>query len=165
MKLLFLCAALSIAASAQNYSAWLNEDAAYIITDQERAAFLRLQTDGERNQFIESFWLRRDPTPDTIENEFRDEHYRRIAYANDVFAAAIPGWKTDRGRIYILNNNPTQKEPAPEGIRVFVGPVKPRATKFPDLQARVDSRILLGILPMKVRVDFIPVTNATVPPT
>ena len=80
---------------------WLNEDVAYIITDEERQAFKRLNTDDERENFIEQFWLRRDPTPDTQENEFKEEHYRRIAYANERFASGIPGWKTDRGRIYI----------------------------------------------------------------
>ena len=83
------------------YRKWLNEDVAYIITDEERAAFKRLQTDEEREQFIEQFWLRRDPTPDTLENEYKEEHYRRIAYANERYASGIPGWKTDRGRIYI----------------------------------------------------------------
>jgi GWxTD domain-containing protein len=80
---------------------WLEEDVTYIITDEEKAAFKKLKTDEERYQFIEQFWLRRDPTPDTLENEFRDEHYARIAYANEHFASGIPGWKTDRGRIYI----------------------------------------------------------------
>src|SRR5215510_3223363 len=83
------------------YRKWLNEDVAYIITDEERAAFKRMQTDEEREQFIEQFWLRRDPTPDSVENEFKEEHYRRIAYANEHYASGIPGWKTDRGRIYI----------------------------------------------------------------
>src|SRR3569832_2772464 len=83
------------------YRKWLNEDVFYIITDEERAAFKRLQTDEEREQFIEQFWLRRDPTPDTVENEFKEEHYRRLAYANERFAAGKPGSKTDRGRIYI----------------------------------------------------------------
>src|SRR6185437_10971687 len=59
------------------YRKWLSEDVSYIITDEERAAFKRLQTDEEREQFIEQFWLRRDPTPDTIENEYKEEHYRR----------------------------------------------------------------------------------------
>jgi GWxTD domain-containing protein len=83
------------------YKRWLNEEVGYIITDEERKVFKTLQTDDERQTFIENFWLRRDPTPDTEENEFREEHYRRIAYANDRFASGIPGWKTDRGRIYI----------------------------------------------------------------
>lgn len=90
------------------YRKWLNEDVTYIITDEERSAFKRLQTDEEREQFIESFWLRRDPTPDTVENEFKEEHYRRIAYANEHYASGIPGWKTDRGRIYIVYGPPDE---------------------------------------------------------
>jgi GWxTD domain-containing protein len=97
------------------YRKWLNEDVAYIISDEERAAFKRLQTDEEREQFIEQFWLRRDPTPDSIENEFKEEHYRRIAYANEQFASGIPGWKTDRGRIYITYGPPDEKETHPSG--------------------------------------------------
>ncbi len=90
------------------YKKWLNEDVGYIITDEERKAFKRLSTDDERENFIEAFWLRRDPTPDTEENEFKEEHYRRIAYANDHFASGIPGWKTDRGRIYIVYGPPDE---------------------------------------------------------
>jgi GWxTD domain-containing protein len=97
------------------YRKWLNEDVAYIITDEERAAFKRLQTDEEREQFIEQFWLRRDPTPDTVENEFKEEHYRRIAYANEHYASGIPGWKTDRGRIYITYGPPDEIESHPSG--------------------------------------------------
>jgi GWxTD domain-containing protein len=97
------------------YRKWLNEDVAYIITDEERAAFKRLQTDDEREQFIENFWLRRDPTPDTEENEFKEEHYRRIQYANDNFASGIPGWKTDRGRIYIVFGPPDERDEHPTG--------------------------------------------------
>src|SRR6202051_1517076 len=92
------------------YKKWLNEDVAWIITDEERSAFKRLQTDEEREQFIEQFWLRRDPTPDTIENEFKEEHYRRIAYANERYASGIPGWKSDRGRIYITYGPPDEIE-------------------------------------------------------
>ena len=97
------------------YRKWLSEDVAYIITDEERAAFKRMQTDEEREQFIEQFWLRRDPTPDTVENEFKEEHYRRIAYANDHFASGIPGWKTDRGRIYITFGPPDERDEHPSG--------------------------------------------------
>ncbi len=97
------------------YKKWLQEDVAYIITDEERAAFKRLNTDEEREQFIEQFWLRRDPTPDTVENEFREEHYRRIAYANEHYASGIPGWKTDRGRIYIMYGPPDENESHPSG--------------------------------------------------
>src|SRR5260370_20281810 len=84
------------------YRKWLNEDVTYIITDEERQAWKRLQTDEERQNFIEQFWLRRDPTQDTAENEYKEEHYRRIAYANEHYASGIPGWKADRGRIYIV---------------------------------------------------------------
>jgi GWxTD domain-containing protein len=97
------------------YRRWLDEDVAYIITEEERAAFKRLSTDEERENFIEQFWLRRDPTPDTVENEFKEEHYRRIAYANDRFASGIPGWKTDRGRIYITFGPPDEIESHPSG--------------------------------------------------
>ncbi len=84
------------------YKKWLDEDVRWIISDEEREAFKKFSNDEERDQFIEQFWLRRDPTPDTVENEFKEEHYRRIAYANEHFAAGIPGWKTDRGRIYVM---------------------------------------------------------------
>jgi GWxTD domain-containing protein len=97
------------------YKKWLNEDVLYIITDEEKLAFKRLATDEEREQFIEQFWLRRDPTPDTEENEFKEEHYRRIAYANDHYASGIPGWKTDRGRIYIVYGPPDEIESHPSG--------------------------------------------------
>jgi len=250
------------------YRKWLNEDVAYIITDEERAAFKRLQTDEEREQFIEQFWLRRDPTPDSIENEFKEEHYRRIAYANEHYASGIPGWKTDRGRIYItfgpadeIESHPsggTYERPPEEGggttstfpfeqwryryiedigtdiIIEFVDPTmsgeyrmtmdpsekdallyvpgagltlmeqmgladktnrfnrtdgthlgtpfggetakmnqfnrleqfaklqKPPAVKFKDLEAVINSHISYSILPMKVRVDFFPITDASV---
>ena len=253
---------------ATPYRKWLNEDVAYIITDEERSAFMRLQTDEERESFIETFWLRRDPTPDTIENEFKEEHYRRIAYANEHFASGIPGWKTDRGRIYITYGPPDElddhssggsyERPPEEGggetstfpfqqwryryidgvgtnviiefvdptmsgefhmtmdpsekdallyvpnagltvleqmgisdktqrfnntdgthmaqplgglpesmneftrLEQFVNLQKPPRTKYPDLEAQVDSRITYNTLPMKVRVDFFPITDASV---
>jgi GWxTD domain-containing protein len=90
------------------YKKWLNEDVGYIISDEEKQAWKRLATDDERQQFIEQFWLRRDPTPDTEENEFKEEHYRRIAYTNERYASGIPGWKTDRGRIYIMYGPPDE---------------------------------------------------------
>jgi GWxTD domain-containing protein len=94
---------------------WLNEDVVYIITDEEKQAFKRLKTDEERQQFVESFWQRRDPTPDTEENEYKEEHYRRIAYANDHYASGIPGWKTDRGMIYIKYGPPDEIDSHPSG--------------------------------------------------
>jgi GWxTD domain-containing protein len=97
------------------YKKWLNEDVGYIISDEEKTAFKRLSTDDERQEFIEQFWLRRDPTPDTEENEFKEEHYRRIEYANEHYASGIPGWKTDRGRIYITYGPPDENESHPAG--------------------------------------------------
>ncbi len=97
------------------YKQWLNVDVTYIITDEERQAFKRLANDEEKQQFIEQFWLRRDPTPDTEENEFKEEHYRRIAYANERYASGIPGWKTDRGRIYITFGPADEIESHPSG--------------------------------------------------
>jgi GWxTD domain-containing protein len=88
------------------YKKWLNEDVAYIITDEERKAFIQLDTNEEREQFIETFWQRRNPDPDSVDNPTREEHYRRIAYANEHFAAGAPGWKTDRGRMYIMYGPP-----------------------------------------------------------
>ncbi len=82
---------------SKTYKKWLDEDVVYIITDGERKAFKQLSNDEERDQFIEAFWQRRNPNPDSEDNEFKDEHYRRIEYANDHFAAGIPGWRTDRG--------------------------------------------------------------------
>jgi GWxTD domain-containing protein len=100
---------------SDDYKRWLDNDVAYIISDEERTAFKQLSNDEEREQFIEQFWLRRDPTPDTVENEFKEEHYRRIAYANEHFAAGIPGWKTDRGRMYIMWGPPDQIDSHPSG--------------------------------------------------
>ncbi len=100
---------------SKTYRKWLDEDVRWIITDEERSAFMQLSNDEERDQFIEAFWQRRDPTPDTDENEFKEEHYRRIAYANEHFAAGIPGWKTDRGRIYIVFGPADEIDSHPSG--------------------------------------------------
>jgi GWxTD domain-containing protein len=100
---------------SKTYKKWLNEDVVWIITDEERAAFKQLSNDEERDNFIEAFWQRRDPTPDTEENEYKEEHYRRIAYANEHFAAGIPGWKSDRGRIYIMYGPPDENDSHPSG--------------------------------------------------
>jgi GWxTD domain-containing protein len=97
------------------YKDWLEKDVTYIITDEERKAFKKLQTDEERERFIEEFWRRRDPDPDTDENEFKEEYYERIAYANEHFASGIPGWKTDRGRIWIMYGKPDERETHPMG--------------------------------------------------
>jgi GWxTD domain-containing protein len=97
------------------YKKWLNEDVIYIITPEERSAFVHLQTNEEREQFIEQFWQRRNPDPDSAENTFKEEHYRRIAYTNEHFASGIPGWKSDRGRIYIMWGAPDEIESHPSG--------------------------------------------------
>ena len=100
---------------SKTYKKWMDEDVRWIITDEERAAFKQLSNDEERDQFIEAFWQRRDPTPDTVENEFKEEHYRRIAYANEHFPAGIPGWKTDRGQMYIKFGPADEIESHPSG--------------------------------------------------
>ena len=97
------------------YKKWLDEDVRWIITDEELSAFKKLSNNAERDTFIEGFWQRRDPTPDTAENEYKEEHYRRIAYANEHFAAGIPGWRTDRGRIYIMYGKPDSIDAHPMG--------------------------------------------------
>ncbi len=97
------------------YRKWLEEDVVYIITPEERKAFLQLSTNEEREQFIEQFWQRRNPDPESGDNSFKEEHYRRIAYANEHFASGIPGWKTDRGRIYIIWGPPDEIESHPSG--------------------------------------------------
>ena len=97
------------------YKDWLEKDVTYVITDEERKAFKKLATDDERERFIEEFWRRRDPDPDTDENEFKEEYYERIAYANEHFASGIPGWKTDRGRIWIMYGKPDERETHPSG--------------------------------------------------
>ena len=97
------------------YKKWVDEDVRWIITDQEMQAFKNLSNDEERDQFIENFWLRRNPNPDSPENEYREEHYQRIAYANEHFAAGKPGWKTDRGHIYIAYGKPDSIDSHPSG--------------------------------------------------
>lgn len=99
----------------QVYKKWLEQDVAYIITPEEKNAFKKLVTDEEREQFIEAFWRRRDPDPDTDENEYREQYYERIAYANEHFTSGIPGWKTDRGRIYITFGKADEVETHPSG--------------------------------------------------
>lgn len=119
--ILFLGAA---AASAQDqrqeestdyYDKWLNQDIKYIISPEEKSIFLKLSTDDEKDQFIEQFWYRRDPDPRTAVNEFKEEHYRRIAYVNENYGSGIPGWKTDRGRTYITFGPPDIIEDHPSG--------------------------------------------------
>jgi len=97
------------------YKKWVDEDVRWIITDQELQSFKSLSNDEERDQFIEQFWLRRNPNPDSPENEYREEHYARIAYTNEHFAAGKPGWKSDRGHIYIAYGKPDSIDSHPSG--------------------------------------------------
>jgi GWxTD domain-containing protein len=97
------------------YAKWLKEDVAYIITPDERIVFLNLSTNDEKDTFIEQFWRRRDPDPRTSNNEFKEEHYRRIAFVNERFGSGIPGWRTDRGKTYIIHGPPDEIDPHPSG--------------------------------------------------
>ena len=117
---LLLIASLTAPALGQEqgldyFQKWLEEDVRYVITSQERSVFLKLTTVEEKERFIESFWQRRDPAPRTSWNEFKEEHYRRIAYANETFHSGQNGWRTDRGRIYIVFGPPTSIERHPTG--------------------------------------------------
>ena len=98
---------------------WLDRDVRYIVSPEERSVFRKLRTDSERKEFIEQFWYRRDPNPATALNEFKEEHYRRIAWADQRYSAGIPGWMTDRGRIYIMYGPPTRLESHPTGGGVY----------------------------------------------
>jgi GWxTD domain-containing protein len=88
------------------YQKWLDEDVRYIITDQDRSDFSKLTTDKQRDEFVETFWDRRNPTPQSSRNPYKEVHYQRLAYANTHFAAAVPGFRTDRGRFYIMYGPP-----------------------------------------------------------
>ena len=98
-----------------HFQQWLQTDVLYIITEQEKDVFLKLGTTEEKEHFVEQFWRRRDPNPLTAHNEFKDEHYRRIAYANERFSSGLAGWLTDRGRIYIIHGPPAEIESRPSG--------------------------------------------------
>ncbi|HLJ41345.1 MAG TPA: GWxTD domain-containing protein, partial [Candidatus Acidoferrales bacterium] len=97
------------------YRQWLNGPVSYIITSEERSAFLHLETNEERENFIENFWQRRNPDPESAENTYKEEYYRRIAYTNEHYSSGIPGWKTDRGRIYIMWGKPDETDSHPAG--------------------------------------------------
>jgi len=114
--LVFLALALAAALPAtaqkanlpERFRQWLEEEVVYIISSTERDVFLKLQSDRERDMFIQAFWKQRDPTPASPANEFKDEHARRLAHANRVLGrdAARPGWRTDRGRMHIILGEP-----------------------------------------------------------
>ena len=140
---------------SKTYTKWLDEDVRWIITDEERETFKRLSNDEERDNFIEQFWLRRDPTPDTVENEYKEEHYRRITYANEHFAAGKPGWKTDRGRIYIMFGPPDQIDSHPSG-GMYERPIEEgggSTSTFPFETWRY--RYLEAIQQQEVEIEFV----------
>jgi GWxTD domain-containing protein len=110
-----IAAICTIVVAQSPYDKWPTEDVTYIITSDERQRFVQLKTDDERQAFIAKFWSDRDPTPDTAQNEAKEEHYRRIAYANQRFASSKPGWQNDRGRIYITFGPPAEIESHPTG--------------------------------------------------
>jgi GWxTD domain-containing protein len=154
------------------YEDWLDEDVRWIISPEERAAFHQLASDEARDQFIEAFWQRRDPTPDTLENEFKQEHYRRILYANEHFAAgAVPGWETDRGHIYIVYGPADQIENNTKGAEARTEPgviqqvnvlLRPPRPRFKDLEeAVVAHRIVTNPLPFSLQNDSVKLTEAT----
>lgn len=106
------------------YKKWINGPIGYVITPAERAAFKKLTTDEERDQFIEEFWRRRNPTPGSPENSFKEEFYRRIAYANEHYSSGIPGWRTDRGHIYIMYGPPDETTSHPSGGSYVANPTE-----------------------------------------
>lgn len=112
--------AADICGGDRNYVRWRDEDAAYLLTPSERGRMDRLRTVEECAAFVEQFWRVRDPDPRTPANEFKTEHYRRIAWANERFAAGVPGWRTDRGRIYIIYGPPSRIESRPSGVEKWV---------------------------------------------
>ncbi|MFQ5740160.1 MAG: GWxTD domain-containing protein [Acidobacteriota bacterium] len=130
---------------ADYYQKWLNEDVLYIISDEERAIFRKLSTDEEKERFIEAFWKRRDPDPRTLENPFKEEHYRRIAYANERFSAGLAGWKTDRGKVYIKYGPPAQIDVNPTGTVLK----DPRGGVIQSFGAKADLRG--GVRPREIR--------------
>jgi len=103
----------------KRFKKWLDEDVVYIITDQEKAVFISLKTDEERDIFVEEFWKRRNPDPESNSNKFKEEHYRRIEYSNQNYASTVPGWKTDRGMIYIKYGKPDEIESHPSFYAAF----------------------------------------------
>jgi GWxTD domain-containing protein len=119
--LCFLFTAVAACAQAicdgnQAYIKWRDEDAAYLLTPEERSKFNQLRTEEACEAYIERFWSGRDSNPKTLVNEFKEEYYRRIAYANERFAGSVPGWRTARGRAYILYGPPDEIESHPSGL-------------------------------------------------
>jgi len=133
------------------YRRWLDEEVRWIVTPEERAAFLKLPDNEERDQFIQQFWDRRNPKPGSAENEFREEYYRRIAYANEHFAAGVPGWKTDRGRIYIMYGPPDEIDSHPFASADFAKPTEIWRYRYIDEYAPPKQVIVQGETELKAQ--------------
>jgi len=114
------------------YQKWLDEDVCYLISDPERAEFKRLKTDQQRDKFVEEFWERRNPSPGFADNKFKEEHYRRLAYTNQHFAAGVAGYKSDRGRIYILYGPPDEREQHPGSADASIPADAPLRVRYPS---------------------------------
>ena len=132
---------------ADAYKRWVSEEVAYRISDQERAAFLSLRTNEERERFIEQFWLRRDPTPGTPVNEAKNEHYRRLEYANQKWTtkSGKGGWQTDRGRVYIMYGPPDEIESHPSGRPEKQKPVPFEVWKYNHMEGLGDNLFITFI--------------------
>ena len=140
------------------YKKWLNEDVRWIITPEEESAFKQLANDEERDQFIEQFWQRRNPNPDSEDNEFKDEHYRRIAYANEHFSAGVPGWRTDRGHMYIVWGPPDEidSHPSEAPISAICPKAAAQTSTYPFERWRY--RYLEGV-GQEVNIEFVDTCN------
>jgi len=115
-----------------HYQKWLDEDVRYLITDEERSDFGKLTSDQQRDKFIAEFWEHRNPNAGSAENKFKEEHYRRLAYVNQHFAAVVPGFKTDRGRIYILYGPPDEREQHPGRTDIGIPASAPLTVRYPS---------------------------------
>ena len=122
----------SVTTLSAPYQKWLDEDARYLITDEEREEFAKLKSDDQRDRFIENFWERRNPNPGSKPNKFKEEHYRRLAYANQHFVDGVPGYKTDRGHIYILYGPPDEREQHPGRSDIGIPASAPLTERYPS---------------------------------
>ncbi len=137
----------------EKYRKWLEQEVVYIISQNEKEVFRSLITDEQREDFVRNFWKRHDPSPDTLFNEYREEHYRRIEYANDNFFEGIAGWRTDRGRTYIMFGPPDFLESNPGGGRGFLFDPSGPTGEFPS-----EVWIYRGIPGLKTRLSRIEFT-------
>jgi GWxTD domain-containing protein len=134
-RLILTLAAISLsipAAAKTNYKKWLQEEVVWIISRKEQDRFLALKTEAEKEAFIQEFWDRRDPTPSTPRNEYKEEHYRRFEYALTKFQEGVPGWRTDRGRVYIIHGPPDREYFISSQARLSLGPMSDSQSRMPN---------------------------------